>query len=49
MIMTETMIVAKILDSNTIVINAGSDNGITLDTVFQIVGKGRVRVKDPDT
>lgn len=49
MIMTETMIVAKIIDSNTIVINAGSVNGITLDTVFQIVGKGRVRVKDPDT
>lgn len=47
--MTETIIVAKIIDSNTIVIKAGSDNGITLDTVFQIVGKDRDRVKDPDT
>lgn len=47
--MLSTMKVAKIIDSNTIVINAGSNDGITLNTVFQIVGKNGDKVKDPDT
>lgn len=40
--------VVKILDSESIVINAGSENNVKIGEKFQIVGKG-ISVEDPET
>lgn len=40
--------IVKILDSETIVINAGSENNIEVEDKFEIFGPG-INVEDPDT
>ncbi len=44
----KTYKVVKILSSQTVVINGGTKDGITPNSIFEIIGKG-LEIKDPDT
>ncbi len=41
--------VAKVLDSRSLVINRGSEDGVTKGMVFEVLDKKATNVKDPDT
>ncbi|WP_162256557.1 FlgT C-terminal domain-containing protein [Companilactobacillus futsaii] len=47
--MSKEMRIAKIIDTASVVINAGEDNGIKKGDKFQIIGKKGVEVLDPET
>lgn len=41
--------VAKVLNSTQVVINRGSAEGVTIDTIFEILDKNATEIKDPET
>ncbi|GEO77660.1 hypothetical protein LCR01_21030 [Companilactobacillus crustorum] len=47
--MSKEMRIAKIIDTTSVVINAGEDDGIKKGDKFQIIGKKGVEVLDPET
>ncbi|NIK11155.1 FlgT C-terminal domain-containing protein [Alkalibacillus almallahensis] len=47
--MSNTFKIVKIIDEYTLIINAGSNDGVNIDDKFQILDKKGNKVIDPDT